>query len=265
MAAIAVTSCSKFRKIQKSDDTEVKYRAAMEYYNNGDYYRASVLFESILPLMRGRPEAEKIQFYFAYSYFHQKQYILSAHYFKTFFQIYARSDLAEEAMYMHAYSLYLDSPPYDLDQTSTNEAIDAMQIFLNKYPNSTFRQKAANFIDEMRLKLEKKAYENALQYYTLEKYNGGDALKAALIAFDNFHDAFPDSHYNEDLGYLKIECAYKLAKRSIRSKQRERLLNAIDYYQDFIDNFPQSEYVKDAENIYIDARDDLEKLKNENI
>jgi len=262
---LSFTSCSKFRKIQKSDDWEVKYRAALEYYNNEDYYKASVLIEEILPILRGRPEAEQIQFYFAYSYYYQKQYIMSAHYFKTFFTIYSRSDYAEEAMYMHAYSLYLDSPAYELDQTNSYDAIQAMQSFMNRYPQSKYKNDANQIIDQLQLKLEEKAYENAIQYYRLEKYNGGDALKAALIAFENFSNDFPDSHLNEDISFLKVECAYKLAKRSIRSKMRERIMSTVELYQYFIDNYPDSDYVKNAENIYGNCLDDLEKLQRNNL
>lgn len=262
---LANSSCSKFRKIQKSDDLEVKYRAALEYYNNEDYYKASVLFEEILPILRGRPEAERIQFYFAYSYYYQKQYIMSAHYFKSFFTIYSRSDWAQEAMYMHAYSLYLDSPAHELDQTNTYDAIQAMQYFINRYPESEYRKDATEIIDQLQVKLEEKAFENATHYYKLEKYHGGDALKAALIAFENFHNDYPDSRLNEEISFLEVEASYKLARKSIRSKQRERLLSTIEHYQEFIDNYPQSDFVKNAENIYINCLDDLEKLQENNL
>ena len=155
-------SCSKFRKIQKSNDWELKYRAAMEYYENKEYYKASTLLEELLPIIRGRPEAEKAQFYFAYSYYYQKQYLLSAHYFQTFFELYSRSEYAQEAFFMYAYSLYLDSPNYNLDQSNTIEAIQAIQTFLNKYPRSKYREQANLLIDEMQVKLEEKAIKRMM-------------------------------------------------------------------------------------------------------
>jgi outer membrane protein assembly factor BamD len=262
---VLVTSCSKFKKIQKSDDWEVKHKAALEYYENEDYYRASVLFEEILPIMRGRPEAELVQFYFAYSHFFQKQYLLAAHYFDTFFKTYSRSEYAEEAMFMHAYSLYLDSPDYNLDQTNTVEAINAIQSFLNRYPRSEYAEQANDIINALQIKLEEKAYENAYHYYKLEKYNGGEALKAALIAFENFQKDFPDSEWNEEISYYMVEASYKLAKKSIRSKKMERLQKVIEYYEYFIDNFPDSNLVRSAENTYDNCLDDIEKLETENL
>ena len=261
LIGLAVSSCSKFRKIQKSNDWELRYRAAMEYYDNKDYYRASVLLEELLPIMRGRPEAEKAQFYFAYSYYYQKQYVLSAHYFQTFYELYTRSEYAEEALYMYAYSLYLDSPDYDLDQANTTEAIQAIQNFLNKYPESKYRDQATTLIDEMQVKLEEKSYQNAILYYKLQKYLEGEALKAALIAFENFQNDYPDSRYNEDISYMKIECAYRMARKSIRSKQLDRLQQAASFYLYFIDRFPQSPRIKDAENLYNDILADITKIK----
>ena len=66
--------CSEFRKIQKSTDWRLKYDAAVKYYergDRGDYIKASMLFEEILPTIRGMPEAETANFYFAYAHFYQ--------------------------------------------------------------------------------------------------------------------------------------------------------------------------------------------------
>ena len=166
---------------------------------------------------------------------------------------------------MHAYSLYLDSPEESLDQTNTYDAIEAIQAFLNRYPRSKYREEGTNIIDELQQKLELKAYENALQYYKLEKYHGGDALKASLIAFDNFTKDFPDSDYNDHISYLKVECSYKLAKKSIRSRQRERLNDTIEYYNEFINDYPESKNISEAENLYEACLDDLEKLTKNNL
>src|SRR5690606_13573064 len=207
---IVAPSCSKFRKIQKSDDWKVKYDAAIRYYERGergDYYKASVLFEEVLPLIRGSKEAEKAQFYYAYSHYYQKQYILSAHYFKTFSDTYSRSELAQEAMYMHAYSLYLTSPVVDLDQTSTYEAMQAMQTFINQYPQSEYRDDATEIIDALQAKLEEKAFENAKLYQKLERY------EAALVAYENFENDFPGSSRLEDIKYLKVEVQYEYARK----------------------------------------------------
>ena len=253
-----ISSCSKFRKIEKSGDWKVKYEAALEYYANKDYYRSGILFEQILPIVRGLPEGEKTQFYLAYTNYYQDYFLLAAHHFKTFYQTYARSEFAEEARYMHAYSLYSNSPVHNLDQTSSLEAVVEMQNFINRFPMSKYRDDATKVIDDIQVKLEKKAYENARQYYKL------GYLKAAVTAFESFSNDFPDSEYNEEIGYLKFLAQYELAEKSIRSKQEERYRQANEFYLEFLDKYPTSGYLKEADKKYGDSLDKLNQLAKNN-
>jgi hypothetical protein len=60
---VTAMSCSKFRKIQKSTDWKVKYAAALDYYEEKDYFRSNALLEDILPIIRGTEESEKANSY----------------------------------------------------------------------------------------------------------------------------------------------------------------------------------------------------------
>jgi outer membrane protein assembly factor BamD len=248
-------SCSEFRKIQKSEDWQVKYDGAMKYYEEGDYFRSIALFEEVLPLTRGKTEGEKSQFYYAYAHYKDRQYVLSAHYFKTFYETYSRSELANEAQFMYAYSLYMDSPVFSLDQSNTRQAINAFQIMVNRNPNSAFAAQAIAIINELQVKLETKAFYNAKEYYKI------GLLKSAIIAFDNFGKEYPDSDFNEELRYLKIEASYKLAQKSIPSKQKERYLEVIKVFEDFIDDYPETEFIVEGQRLYDNALNNLEKFK----
>ena len=250
--AITFASCaSKFRKIEKSDDWKVKYEAALDYYEKQDYFRAGVLFNQIEGIVRGLPEGEQVQFKLAYCNFYDRSYLLSSHYFKTFFETYARSEAAEEAEYMYAYSLYANSPLYNLEQSSSYEAINAMQNFLNKYTETEFSKQATAVIDELQQKLERKAYENAKQYHKLRIYT------SALKAFENFGKSFPDSKFNEEISFLMIESQFDFAGKSLYQKQKERYTSVKVLYEKFIDTYPSSTYLKTAEKYY---RISIEKL-----
>jgi outer membrane protein assembly factor BamD len=264
LTLIIASSCSNFRKIQKSDDWKVKYDAAINYYENKDYYKTKILFEEILPIIKGTKEAEKAQFLYAYSHFYQKLYTESAFYFKSFYETYSRSENAEEAMYMHAYSLFSESPNHNLDQTSTYDAIAAIQNFINRYPNSKYVEQANNIIDQLQRKLEEKAYENAKLYYKINKsaINAADMYKAAIRSFENFQRDFPDSELNEEIIYLKIEAQYTLAKQSFKNLQKERYADVVETYQSFIDNFPTSKFLKDAESMYTNSLAQIVELQS---
>lgn len=260
MVALTVTSCaSKFRKIEKSDDWKVKFEAALDYYEKQDYFRAGALFNQIEGIVRGLPEGEQVQFKLAYCNFYDRSYLLSSHYFKTFFETYARSEMAQEAEYMYAYSLYANSPLYNLEQSSSYEAIDAMQNFLNKYTETEYAVEATAVIDEMQRKLETKAYENAKQYHKLRIY------KSALMAFENFRKDFPDSKYNEEIAYLKIETEFDFAEKSLYKRQKERYAEVKALYEEFIDTYPSSEYLKNAERYYTISIEKLSKFASPTI
>lgn len=254
--ALVLGGCSKFRKLQKSDDWRLKYEGAIKYYENKDYYKASLLFEDILPIIRGTEEAEKANFLFAYTFYYQKQYLLAAHRFEIFAKTYARSQYAQEALYMQAYSLYLESPEYSLDQESTYEAVSTMQRFLNRHPYTEYSEDANRIIDELQVKLEKKEYLNTKLYFKLERLN------AAIVAIENFQNNFPDSDYNEELIYLKIRAQYSIAKESIAAKQRERYEKTLEFYERFLEAYPNSAFLPEAEDIYGKSIEALRKIES---
>ncbi len=154
---------------------------------------------------------------------------------------------------MYAYSLYADSPSYNLDQTNSREAVVAMQAFLNRYPASELADDAGKVVKEIQEKLEKKGYENAKQYFKLQNYN------AAVVAFESFRNNFPDSEYNEEILYLKFIAQYQYAMKSIYSKQLERFRTANKYYLEFLDKYPSSDLLRDAEKQY---QNSLEKVSD---
>jgi len=80
--AFFLVSCNKFQQLQKSGTYDEKYQAAIKYYEKKDYYKAGILFEEVIPIIKGSKESELSQFYIAYCQFYQGQYILAQHYFQ---------------------------------------------------------------------------------------------------------------------------------------------------------------------------------------
>lgn len=254
-----LASCSKFSKLQKSGTQQEKYAAALDYYKKEEYYKAGLLFEELIPLLKGGKEAELAEFYNAYCQYHQGIYSMSQHLFKKFYETYARSEYAQEAFYMHAFSLYKDSPPASLDQSNTMTAISALQDFINRYPDSPFDDDCTKYILELREKLEFKAYEKARLYYKISDFNFL-SLKSSVIAISNFQQDFPDSKYNEELAYLKVDAQYNLAKSSLPNKQKERYLEVLAFHRAFVDKYPTSNFGREAEKLYSESQKEVAKI-----
>ena len=256
IGTLILGSCtSGYQRLLKSTDVNKKYEAAVQYYDKGDFFRAGTLLEDLIPLLKGRPEAEKAQFYFANTNYKQRNYVLSAFYFKSFIDTYPNSPYSEEASYLHAKSLFLDSPGFELDQTNTVSALESIQDFINRYPESKFKAETENMSQELQKKLENKAFESARLYYQL-RYN-----QAAVVALTNFQQQFPSSGYAEQAAFLRLTAQYEWAQESIESKQRERFLEAVSFYQQFIDAFPKSKNIKAAQNMYDISQTEIVRLK----
>ena len=249
LSAVILTACSNFEKVRKMTDEKKKYAAAVKYFKKGQYDKASILFEELLPILTGTDQQEIATFYQAYCDYHTGSYETANFHFKRFAETFARSEYYEESVYMSAYSLYKNSPDFNLDQSGTITAINELQSFINNNPDSKFRDEASDIIKSLRIKLERKGYEKAKLYLKTSAFNVA-TLKSAVIEINNFQKEYPDSNYNEEMAYLKVQAQYNLAQSTIESKQKERFDEAIKYYQLLVDKYPQSNFLRKAEKLY---------------
>lgn len=247
---IAVSSCTGFYKLEKSTNWEELYGAANKYYNEGEFSKAIILYDKVLPVIRGSEKAELADFNYAYSHFKLKRYIESAGYFNTFYQTYNRSPMAEEALFMNAYSLYLDAPDYNLDQKSSHDAVNAIQSFLNRFPGSDSYERATAMIEDLQVRFEEKAYQESMLYLRLtDGLYPGDFYRACIINFQNFAKNYPDSKHNEELGYKLIEVTLAYGVRSVFDKKEERLKDVSKYASQFKRKYPESKYLGSVEEL----------------
>ena len=249
------TGCiSEFEKIRRGNDYELKYQKALEFYEQEEWYKAQVLLEQITGVFRGSEKLEKIYFYYAYTHYNLEKYILAAHYFKNFANTFPNSEFAEEARFMNAYSNYQLSPNHRLDQGNTADAIEAFQIFVNTHPKSERVAEANRLMDQLRYRLEEKAFAEADLYYKLSDY------KAANHTYKNVIKEFPDAGEVERARFMIVKSSYKLAQNSIDLVKEERFDETIEAYKEFKDRHPNSEYIGEAEGIYNSCVQNIEKL-----
>ncbi len=245
---------SEFEKVRLSNDPELTLAAAHKYYEDGEYLRAQTLYELILSQYRGRPEAETLYFQYAYSHYYLKQYTLASHYFNNFSTTFAYSDSREEADYMSAYSNFQLSPTFRLEQSQTVQAIQGFQDFVNRYPTSARVAECNRLIDEMRAKLEEKAFAGGALYYDIGEY------EAAIHSFENMLRDFPDTERVELVRFRILRAAYLFAEKSVYEKRKERYELAMEKYMDFTRKFPKSNYQAEAETIYKDCQEQIKNL-----
>jgi len=215
--------------------------------------RASTLFDAIATYYKGTDRSETVLNYMARSYMGQKDYFSASEYYKTYVKTYPKGKYVVESKYMIGYCYYLDSPDPRLDQTSTYSAIAAFQEFLDVYPESDKVPDANRLLEELTNKLAYKAYLNANLYYNLGNYLGNN-YESAVISAQNALKKYPSTKYREELLMLILNSKYEQAIQSVDEKKAERYRNTIDEYYNYINEFPNGKFRKQADRILNESK-----------
>lgn len=254
---LSLASCkSEFETVRTSNDTDAMYKKAVEYFEEKEYSKAQTLFELVVSSFRGKKEFEQLNYLFAYTYFHQRDYVAAASAFKNFANTFLYSPYKEEMDYMYAYATYMQSPNFRLDQGPTVKAMDALQAFVNTYPTSERTKEATRLMDELRKKLEAKAFSQGQQYFDMGQY------QAAITTYENVLKDFPDTREAESIRYTISKSGFLYAEKSIFEKKEERYQDAIKYAETFISKFPKSKYRGEVQDFIQISKSRLNQIKN---
>ena len=256
-----LTSCGEYNKVLKSTDYEYKYEAAKSYFGKGQNTKAAAILEELITILKGTDKAEESLYMLGMTYYNQGDFITASHYFSTYYNTYPRGTYTEQARFYSGKALFLDTPDPRLDQSSTYKAIQELQMFMEYFPASNRHQEAQQMIFDLQDKLVMKDYMAARLYYDLGSYTGnssysttGNNYLACIVTAQNALKDYPYTKLREDISILLLRAKYDMAKESVEEKKEERMRDAIDEYYAFKNEFPESKYIKEVENIYKDAK-----------
>lgn len=262
---IGLNSCSEYQKISRKDDIPPKYALGEKLYNEGKIKKAQNLFAQIVPGYRGKPGAEKLMYMYGNTYVLLEDWNTAAYQLERFTKAYPRSEKLEEMVFKAAKSTYYLSPRSSLDQEDTNKAILKLQNFMNTYPKSTYFKEASELALELDAKIQEKAYNNAKGYH--HRISSGTQFRddyfAAITVLDNFLNDYPGTKYKEKALYYKYDAAYLLAKNSTNRRKKERLEQAITYYNKWKKTYAESEFSEEAAESFTEINKQLEQFNNQ--
>lgn len=253
--ALTVVSCSGFNKLRKSNNPELKYQKALEYFNKGKYNRAAILLQDISGIYGGSTKGDTIAYYYGASMYKEGDFEGSGAVFDEFRRYYPRSPFLEDAEYMYAKGIYYTSPRPERDQSNTLRAIMAINEYLNRYPESTKKEALEDNLKELHQKLYDKALMSSRLYYDIGYYN------SAVTALKNALALYPETNHRELISYLIVRSYYMYARNSVEEKQRQRYLDMQDAYYNFVAEYPESQYSKDVEKMQAEAKKYLARFE----
>lgn len=257
---IALSSCSTYQETLKSDDIGAKYALADSLYDVGKYKKSLKLWEQIVPVYRGRPQAERVMFKYSDTYYQLGDFYLAGYNFERFVKSYPKSAKREDAAFKSAQSYYNLSPRYNLDQGDTRKAMEKLQEFINSYPESVQVAVANDMVKELRTKIEKKEFEVARMYNKIAVSQF--TYPAAIKSMDNFLSDFPGSEFKEDALFYRLDSAYKFAVGSVRGLVQERLEVAKEYHTTLVKYYPNGTYNEEATEMITDINERLNEAIN---
>ena len=253
---IAITvllgGCGEYQQIQKSKDPDLKYQAALQYFNNKQYTRAQTLLDDVTIYYKGTERSEDIVCYLARCYMGNKDYTTSAEYYEAYVRNYPKGKYIIEARYQVGNCYYMDAPDPRLDQEITKKAIKWFTEFVELFGDSPYAEQAYTQLDELYDRLAQKEYYNAKLYYDLGTYLGNNYLSAEIVA-KNAIKQYPNSSYTEELSWIILQAKYQQTVNSFEEKKADRARATEDEYYNFVTDFPESKHRNAAEKIKRDV------------
>ena len=73
-AALALTSCNEYTRMQNSQNYDVKYELAKQYYFDGEYNRASMYLQEVIAMLKGTDKGEESLFLLGMANYNARNY-----------------------------------------------------------------------------------------------------------------------------------------------------------------------------------------------
>ncbi|MCM1108069.1 MAG: outer membrane protein assembly factor BamD [Clostridium sp.] len=263
-----LSSCNEYTSVLKTTDYEYKYEFAKACFVKGQYSRASTLLGDLLSIMKGTARGEESLYLLAMSEYRAGNYDTASSYFKKYYQSYPKGIYAEYARFYCGRSLYEGVPDPRLDQSGTLTAIEEFQIFLDYYPYTPLKDRTQEMIFSLQDILVIKEYNAAKLYYDLGSYmgnctSGGSNYEACIVTAENALRDYPyaSAERREEFAILVLRAKYQLAAQSVEDKRLDRYRNTIDEYYGFVNEYPESKYMKEAARILASSQKIVENSK----
>ena len=144
--------------------------------------------------------------------------------FLTFYPTHARADYAQLQL-ARSFTEQMLAP--ERDQSSTRDAVKEVEVFLQRFPNSTLMPEARALEREARDRLSMASYKVGFYYFRAKWYPG---------AIDRFRDVL-----STDPGFSRRDAVYyHLAESLYRTDKKTE---ALPYYERLLREFEKSEYL----------------------
>ncbi len=228
-----MAGCSNADKIARLP-VEEKMRLGDEEYADEDWADAIDYYKSVV-FERNAAFTPEAQLKLANCYFFQDNYTDARFEYEELIRLFPDFRDLETAFFNIGVCYYQESLPAQYTQEETESAIEAFEVFLEKYPFSSRHDEAQEYIDMCTDKLWEKTYYNGYIYYMMYDYSAAIMYLDEVTAVGKHNDFDRKAWYYKAKMYLKREdkinsrkAVGKLVERYPESSEARRMQKKLD-------------------------------------
>lgn len=229
VVSILISGCGKKVNTDSFGPDEY-FEYAKKIFDRGKYLQAVTDFTIIVLKFSGDPVVDDAQYYLAESHFKMDEFLIAISEYQKLINDYPESPYVPLAQFKKGLSYYNMSSRAELDQEYSRRAIREFQNFIEEYSGHELREKAEEFITELRTKLARKKMIAANTYRKMGIFD------SAIIYYDLVLEDFYDTPPAKEALYWKGECLYKLKKYN----------DARVAFSAYVERYPEQKNVKKA-------------------
>lgn len=197
---------------------EELFQRGKELFARERWLQAQTAFQRLIFSAPTHPKADSAQFLLAESYFRDGSYLTAASEFLKLAQTRPTIDLADDARYRACLAYARLSPRPELDQLYTEQATAECRALMLLYPQSPLVREAEAKVAELRNKMARKLYLNALYYFDRQAYD------SAILYLNEMLKQYPEAAV-VPAALLHLYRAYRrIGYEDEAVRTRERLL-----------------------------------------
>lgn len=262
LLAFSLSACETIGSVFSGDEEEKTedgpQKTAQELYDAGkakmdeERFKAAIKdFEEIERLYPFDPLATKAQLMTAFSYYQDLEYEDAIGVMDAFIRLHPGNEEVAYVYYLKALCYYERIADVKRDQAVTQQALEALQEVIQRFPDSQYARDAKLKIDLVNDHLAGKEMEIGRFYLKQKKY------VAAINRFRKVIDEYQTTSHTEEALYRNVE-AYLLLGLTEEAQKNAAVLGH---------NYPYSKWYKYAYNLVAEGKDSpkLEKSWVDNI
>jgi outer membrane protein assembly factor BamD len=205
-----IVSCGSKSDVVNENISE-RFNLGVKYFEKEKYLKAEMEFNYLILNNPGSKLALDAQYYLAESMFYQKKYDESIVEYDRYSRFSDDFEKIESAEFKSCEASFILSNDYLHDQGAAAELMDKLQVFVEKYPVSSFIKDIESFFIDIRSRLAKKEYEAGRLYLKLEEYD------SARIYFNEVISLYYDTIYS-DKARVEIIFSFLLQENPTEAK-----------------------------------------------